>query len=154
MNDAEWRGSEEDRDPRRSYMRLHMPKGPEGLTIEDVDLVFSNWGQNYQSDERGRIRLVELKVGAEQTNSSQLYMLGLLNEMCQTSALSERYLGFFFVWTSTKNWLEEETFTVNGFDLTKDQFHRWVEMKLYIEPHNFRFTPKNIWQWHREFIES
>jgi hypothetical protein len=152
MNDTEWRGSEEERDPRREYIRKNAPSGSEGFTAEDLDLIITHFGPNYESDEFGRIRLIEIKTGNETMNKSQKYTLALLDRMCRTSRESFRYQGFFLVWAPTKNWEDEQIITVNGYDLTQKQFNLWLKDDLFVEPNNFSYIPKDLSKWHKRYI--
>lgn len=141
---------ESTKDHRREYIRREMVDGDKGFIAEDLDLILRVYGDDFQTDYLGKFRMVELKFHEGTFNSSQQKTLGIMDRMLKQSPESFRYGGFFMVYTETENWNDLDVFTVNGWDLTKDQFNRWLEWKLEIPSLSpFNQIPLNTWKWHK-----
>lgn len=149
MDEPRWRGPEELKDNRREYIRDNMPKGGNGFIADDVDLVLRYWGPEHQTDGIGRIRIVELKVANGVFGYSEKLTLGLLDKMCKTSSQSDRYEGFFLIYSKSEEWQDIDTITVNGWDLTREQFDEWAMNKRHIDPMEPQYVPKEVSKWHR-----
>lgn len=145
----QWRGPEHLIDDRRQFIRENMPSGKEGFVAEDLDLVIKYFGSNFSTDRDGFIKIIELKVGIGIFGTAQKETMGLLDKMCRTSEYSERYLGFFLVYSPSCEWEKEEFITVNGFDLSQNEFKQWLLKQKHIEPIEPRYIPKEVSKWHR-----
>jgi hypothetical protein len=164
-------------DPRREFIRREMVNGAQGFIAEDLDLVLRVYGERFGTDYLGKFRLVELKSYTGTFNASQQKTLGLMDKMLKESPESFRYQGFYIVYSETIDWkirkdiedfdsFEEyeiyekaridEQITVNGWDLTKEQFLKWMKWELEIPSVSpFNQIPFKTWNWHNgPFLEG
>ena len=143
-------------DPRREFIRREMVNGDQGFVAEDLDLVLRVYGEEFGTDYLGKFRLVELKSYTGTFNSSQQKTLGVMDRMLKESPESFRYHGFYIVYSQTEKWKELDSITVNGWDLTKEQFLRWMKWELEIPSVSpFNQVPEKTWNWHKgPFLEG
>lgn len=101
-----------------------MPSGRDGFVVEDLDLVLRWFGPRYDLDEWGRFRYVEVKRQGYDLDASQSRTFGLSHSLlCERP---DRYDGFYLVTHSDDEHAETTTYTVNGHQLTCNQFLTWV----------------------------
>jgi len=109
----------------RDFIRSHCPNGRDGFIAEDLDLVLRAFGPTYQTDGRGRIRLVEIKFGNASLGPSKRMTFGLIDEGLR-KGLGPRYDGLYVVRTESRTWEESSSFNVNGTVLDRDEFVAWL----------------------------
>jgi hypothetical protein len=147
MSDARWRGEATLLDPKREFIRNHMPSGRQGFVVEDLDLILRHFGRNYELDSKGRLSLIEIKVGVGTFGASKAYTLGLLDQMCRSSEMAERYRGFYLVYTETDDWENAQTVSVNGYHLSIADFKQWMNGNLEIEAVKPTDVPVKVRDW-------
>jgi hypothetical protein len=156
MAEPKWRGDEADLCPRRQYIRDNCPEGEQGFVAEDVDLLLRYFGPR-GIDPWGKMKLIEFKVANGVFMTAQQRTFGLLDRILKTSCEAERYLGFYLVYTETELWDDLDVFTVNGWDLTKQQFNSWLKNELHIDPIDpyGNVVQSKVWNWHNgPFLEG
>lgn len=114
------------RDLLRGKKHVTMPQGPEGLVIEDLDLVLRWYGDRFKLDDIGRFRLIELKNGNAPLGPSKKYTFGLIDNILAYAPAKHRYDGYYVVRASDKNHDEATTYEVSGVQLTSADFISWV----------------------------
>jgi hypothetical protein len=149
MSDARWRGQATLIDPKREFIRKHLPSGRQGFVVEDLDLILRHFGHNYQLDSQGRISLIEIKVGIGTFGPSKAYTFGLLDQMCRSSTMADRYRGFYLIYTETDDWDNAPVMFVNGHHLAADEFKHWLNGDIEIEPIEPTQVPANVKDWKR-----
>ena len=148
-DNPKWRGSEETRDRRRDYIRVNFPKGSMGFVAEDLDLVIRHHGSTFNTDADGAVRLIECKVGTGEFSHSKRMTFGLLDNICRSSAMANRYEGFYLVYSQTECWAEAPFIVVNGWQLTHDQFQAWMMRRLNVPSIKPNEIPAKVSQWAR-----
>lgn len=154
MSTNEWRGPEELRDPRREFIRRHLPSGSNGFIAEDLDLVLRTYGSNFHQDADGCLMLVELKTGIGTFGVSKRKTLGLFDDICRRSEMVARYRGFYVVYSPTNDWETETTFRVNGHTLDQNEFIGWMLGIIHVDPVRPCAVPSNIANWHVGALEA
>lgn len=147
MNEPKWRGATALCDQRREYIRQNCPKGSDGFVAEDLDLVVRHFGPHFNQDAKGKLRLIECKVGVGEFSASKRMTFGLLDEMCRSSNMRDRYEGFFLVYSEKESWADVSHINVNGFALTHEQFGQWMNRKLRVPCIQPQSVPKNLSAW-------
>jgi hypothetical protein len=150
MSDAQWRGDPNLRDAKREFIRRNLPSGRDGFVAEDIDLVIRHFSNRYDQDSAGRLRLTEVKVARGMFRTSKAMTLGLLDAICRSSDMAERYEGFFLIYTETDNWDECDLFVVNGIELSRDSFIAWLNGELNLRPVLPKNVPTNVAKWRRQ----
>jgi hypothetical protein len=84
--------------PAREYVRSHMPSGPAGCVVEDLDLVIRHFGIAYQLDATGQFMLVEQKHPGAWIGPAQERTFRLIHDVCRLGdPKRSRYIGY-YVW--------------------------------------------------------
>ena len=86
----------------RNLIRTWFPDGRSGYVAMDMDLVVRVFGHQYDSDSDGRFRFIETKWSPETDKPTtlgpaQLKTFGLIDRMCRTSEMADRYDGFYVI---------------------------------------------------------
>jgi hypothetical protein len=150
MSEHTWRGDPNLIDPRREYLREHMPNGRDGLVIQDVDLVLRRHGPKFMSDDIGTVRLVELKEAIGSFGAAQRRTFGLLDDICKGH---QRYDGFYVIWSATRHWETEPAIFVNGHGLTHQEFREWLHWRHPVPCISPYEVPESVMTWHVAGIE-
>jgi hypothetical protein len=112
----------------RDFLRKILPDGPNGVSIEDLDVVLRMFTK---SNPVGSYRLIENKTGsrrpAGQIGASKDHTFGIQDFLArQSDPKLHFYKGYFVINTATDDWENCEEFIVNCVSLTKGQFVRWI----------------------------
>lgn len=139
MGDNEFFGyAGEQLDLRRQAVREWAPSGRDGFVVEDIDevkILKRVFGDTYGLDELGVLRVEEWKLWPRKMETAQSWTFGLLDAICNTSHLSDRWAGFFFVQSDSLDWNNKDTrFWVNEQEIGWEDFRRWQCWELDLEP--------------------
>ena len=116
----------------RDYLRKHMPSSSDGYVVEDLDLAIRVYQPsakarfNFQTDDDGKFRLIELKYKNAWITNGQRRLFGLMDRQGASGDPSgKRYLGYFIVQYSAEDW-ERSSFRINGKPIDRETFHRFL----------------------------
>ena len=116
----------------REYLRQNMPSSSDGYVVEDLDLVIRAFQPSrpskfqFQTDDEGKFRLIELKYGNAWITNGQRRTFGLMDRLMRVGDPDrKRYLGYFVVQYSHEDWNLAD-FRINGKQVTRDVFHRFL----------------------------
>jgi hypothetical protein len=130
--------------PIRDHMRRRFPSGADGFVPEDIDLIIRRYGVRYHLDAEGVLRLLEMKWrpgfnGAAVLGLAQHRTFSLLDEMCSSSAIADRYEGFFVVTHENPNpfdgrvWLDHFGTDRPPILLTGAEFELWLRGDVHVD---------------------
>lgn len=109
---------------------MPMPTGQQGFVVEDLDLVLRWYGEKYGLDDKGRLRLIELRREGKDNGylgGSKNHTLGWMDEAFWSYHGVDRYDGLFVVEHSDDNADEGTTFWVNKEELDVRGFLSWCQ---------------------------
>lgn len=107
-----------------------------GNVVTDIDIVHRVYGAAYRTDPKGRFRMLECKLGDAGLTTGQAHTYKLMDEIWRQGDLEERYDGLYIVKTSTVDWDNEPSFTVNKVRLSQDEFIGWLnnDGSVFVDP--------------------
>lgn len=105
-----------------------MPLGPGGLTVEDLDLIVRWYGPNFNLDEIGRYRLIELKHYRFHLGTSKRMLFGQMVTILYQN--DPRFDGIFVVVAHDDRHDISTTYEVHGevysAFMTSQEFRDWI----------------------------
>lgn len=115
----------------RGETHWSMPSGPEGLVVEDLDLVIRWYGPLFDLDEVGRFRLVEAKYGEHTSlETAQHRTFKLMDELFRRGDSEGRYDGFYKLNYSDDEHTPETRYWIgagrNRNALTSEELRQWI----------------------------
>jgi len=111
----------------REWIRENLPSGADGTVVEDLDVILRVYGERYDTDEKGKFMLLELKYGNAWIDYAQKKTFGLLDDLLRRAGPeSNRYVGFFVAQYDDEDWDASE-FRVNRKSLTREEFFRFLQ---------------------------
>jgi hypothetical protein len=118
-----------DKHPIREYLRANCPKGREGFVVEDLDLVVRLWGPRYGTDDRGTLKLIEVKRASGEFETAQQRTFGLLDGLLRRGDPDgTRYGGFYLLRHNIDGeWTDDASLSVNGEKMTAADFCVWAQ---------------------------
>jgi hypothetical protein len=147
--------------PHRDFMRLWMPRGRDGFTPEDGDLISRWFSPAFHSDTIGKLSLNEIKYTGERSpqgipvmDLAQLNTFGLLDFLCRKGEEAinprkipemTRYCGFNLIGSDDDDWNKCDKFWVNGTTLTPKGFIAWLHDCSLVAPYDFKFKAPPDW---------
>jgi hypothetical protein len=108
----------------RDAIRAWLPEGWLGYSVEDVDVSLRIFQSN---DAAGTWKLIENKVGTDDIGASKEFHFAAWDKLWRMSdPLGRLYQGYFVINTPTDDWSVCERFRVNGVEIDKQHFRRWL----------------------------
>jgi len=112
--------------PFRDWIRDHLPGGPDGYVVEDLDLVLRIYGPKFKSDATGKFMLIELKFGHSWIGVAQRKTFGLMHNLLRNADPGcQRYLGYFVLQYDNEDW-DIANFSINRESVTRQRFMEFL----------------------------
>lgn len=119
----------------RDWIRHNCNESDDGFVAEDVDLVIRTYGGNFETDEIGKVMLIEIKHSSNariDVGTSKTMTFGLIDKMIRASPCNEeRYLGYFLLVESDSNW-DVAIIHVNGVLISDGTLEGRIRLRRFL----------------------